>query len=316
MPFDYADNTLLRVWYDGWLVVVGFGVSVLLTVLVAAQIRRTRPRRTSTVGLALQTAMVLAVLLAVPLTLVRLVISEENAGFNDTTVGYLSLAGVLSAVVLGGGYLLQQSGQLRLPALRRRGAAVTAGGSAVEAPSTPPDGVTVAPAPGQATGTLAGEPTLAQEEQEEAGRTVTGGAAPTGVAPAAWVLFRSGPRAGQSIPLRAGETSLGRGTDNDVVLDDPAVSRRHAQITFQDGRYLLQDAGSSSGTLVEGTTVSRQELMSGTTIQLGETELVFMQTEATGVGRATATGGPRPQGPAETMVMEPAATIMAYLGIL
>ena len=71
-------------------------------------------------------------------------------------------------------------------------------------------------------------------------------------------------------------TIVGRSTDNDVVIDDPSVSRQHAQITSQNGLYYLEDLGSANGTYVNGIQSSgRQTITPGSTIKVGETEMEF-----------------------------------------
>jgi pSer/pThr/pTyr-binding forkhead associated (FHA) protein len=65
-------------------------------------------------------------------------------------------------------------------------------------------------------------------------------------------------------------THIGREADNDVVLDDPATSRRHAQIQFQDGKYVLTDLGSANGTLVNDQRVTERALSDGDLIKVGQ----------------------------------------------
>jgi hypothetical protein len=46
---------------------------------------------------------------------------------------------------------------------------------------------------------------------------------------------------------------IGRGSDNDIVIDDPSISRAHAELTsLPDGRYAVRDLGSSNGTMIQG----------------------------------------------------------------
>jgi hypothetical protein len=46
---------------------------------------------------------------------------------------------------------------------------------------------------------------------------------------------------------------IGRGSDNDIVVDDSSISRVHAELTLlPDGRYSVRDLGSSNGTMVQG----------------------------------------------------------------
>jgi hypothetical protein len=67
---------------------------------------------------------------------------------------------------------------------------------------------------------------------------------------------------------------LGRHPSCEVVLDDLTVSRRHAQLHFRDGRWILQDLGSKNGTSVNGARVMRCQLRAGDHLRLGEQHLV------------------------------------------
>ncbi len=69
---------------------------------------------------------------------------------------------------------------------------------------------------------------------------------------------RGGPRSGERLPLRA-VTAIGRDAGNDVVLNDDAASARHAVLTFRDGEWWVEDAGSTNGTVVNGTRISTPE---------------------------------------------------------
>lgn len=80
--------------------------------------------------------------------------------------------------------------------------------------------------------------------------------------------------AGQEIPLTGPTAVLGRGTDVDVRLEDPGVSRRHAQITLGQAPA-ISDLGSTNGTFVDGTRVTTQALADGSVIRLGSTTMTF-----------------------------------------
>jgi len=78
---------------------------------------------------------------------------------------------------------------------------------------------------------------------------------------AALVVTRShsgGPRVGARLPLRA-VSSVGRDAGNDVVLNDEAASAKHAIVTFADGEWWLEDAGSTNGTLLNGSRIQDKE---------------------------------------------------------
>jgi hypothetical protein len=78
---------------------------------------------------------------------------------------------------------------------------------------------------------------------------------------------------GITYPLIA-VTRLGRGTDVDIRIDDPGVSRHHAEITLGTD-VILRDLGSTNGTLVNGRMVSTAPLIEGSQIQLGTTTLTY-----------------------------------------
>jgi hypothetical protein len=73
---------------------------------------------------------------------------------------------------------------------------------------------------------------------------------------------------------------LGRGTDCDLRLVDPGVSRHHAEIRVEDGEVVLVDLGSTNGTFVNGQPVRRIALADGTRVTLGRTTLVFRRDGA------------------------------------
>jgi hypothetical protein len=67
--------------------------------------------------------------------------------------------------------------------------------------------------------------------------------------------------------------TLGRARDNDAALADGRVSRRHARIVADGGSLVIEDAGSSNGTFVDGRPVTREALVPGAVVTLGDTNL-------------------------------------------
>jgi FHA domain-containing protein len=94
-------------------------------------------------------------------------------------------------------------------------------------------------------------------------------------------LLVSGPEAGpdggtqRTYEISTPLIILGRGTDCDLRLVDPGVSRHHAEIRVEDGEVVLVDLGSTNGTFVNGQPVRRVTLTDGTRVTLGRTTLVF-----------------------------------------
>jgi FHA domain len=62
---------------------------------------------------------------------------------------------------------------------------------------------------------------------------------------------------------------VGRDRACDIVLEDPTVSRRHAQLTFRDGVWSIRDLASKNGTFVNGASVIRASLCSGDLVAFG-----------------------------------------------
>jgi hypothetical protein len=68
---------------------------------------------------------------------------------------------------------------------------------------------------------------------------------------------------------------IGRASDNDVIVDDPMVSRHHCQLKLQHGAYSFTDLGSRNGSTVNGQVVSQVALGPGDVIRVGDTEIEF-----------------------------------------
>jgi hypothetical protein len=67
---------------------------------------------------------------------------------------------------------------------------------------------------------------------------------------------------------------IGRDPECDVVLPSLTVSRRHARLTFRDGRWILRDLDSTNGTTVNRGRIGRCELRPGDRVAIGQHELV------------------------------------------
>ena len=71
--------------------------------------------------------------------------------------------------------------------------------------------------------------------------------------------------------------TIGRSPTNQLVLDDPQVSRVHAQLRAIDGTFTIIDLDSTCGTLVNGEAVTQVPLRAGDAIVLGDTTLIYGQ---------------------------------------
>lgn len=79
---------------------------------------------------------------------------------------------------------------------------------------------------------------------------------------------------GSLYPLARAITRLGRGSDTDIRIDDPGVSRHHCEVVVGTD-VVLRDLNSTNGTWVNGERVTELVLTEGTAIQMGGTTLVF-----------------------------------------
>ena len=79
------------------------------------------------------------------------------------------------------------------------------------------------------------------------------------------------------------EQALDVGRDgDDVVIDDPTVSRHHCQVAPADGGILVADCGSANGTYVDGARIDESLIVApGGRVAIGETELVVVEGRAT-----------------------------------
>jgi hypothetical protein len=77
------------------------------------------------------------------------------------------------------------------------------------------------------------------------------------------------------VSLEEHTINLGRSLDNQVVLDDARVSRRHAQLRAVNGYYILFDLDSSGGTFVNGERVTQATLQPGDVISAAGVTMVY-----------------------------------------
>jgi two-component system response regulator AtoC len=116
----------------------------------------------------------------------------------------------------------------------------------------------------------------------------------TGTAP---VIDRAGPRGphlvvveeSSSFPFPLppqGEILIGRGTEADLAIHEPAASRRHATLTVAEGQVQLTDLGSMNGTYVNGERlVGQRPLLAGDTITIGAAMMILYLPPGAAPGR-------------------------------
>lgn len=81
----------------------------------------------------------------------------------------------------------------------------------------------------------------------------------------------------KTFPLAEGVINIGRRLDNHLTIDDPRVSRTHAQLRSIDGRFVIFDLNSTGGTFVNGKRTDQTILYPGDVISLAGVNLVYGQ---------------------------------------
>ncbi|NIO71716.1 MAG: FHA domain-containing protein [Anaerolineae bacterium] len=84
------------------------------------------------------------------------------------------------------------------------------------------------------------------------------------------LTMRKGPKPGQQFTFTQDNIALGRRDDNDLVIDDPQVSRRHASLSWEENAFVLRDLGSANGTFLNAVRITEPHVLrEGDAIGLG-----------------------------------------------
>lgn len=96
------------------------------------------------------------------------------------------------------------------------------------------------------------------------------------------VVAKSGPTAGNIYQLEKTEMFIGRELNNDIVINDPEISRRHARLFLQGEAYVLEDLGSTNGSMVNNQRLMGPCILNpGDLITLGEViNLTYEKSES------------------------------------
>ncbi|HKA87186.1 MAG TPA: FHA domain-containing protein [Haliangiales bacterium] len=89
-----------------------------------------------------------------------------------------------------------------------------------------------------------------------------------------WIVPLNGPNAWQTFKLSA-KTAIGKGEDCQVFINDPFMSSKHAEIVAAPTGYVIMDAGSTNGILVNSKKVSQQELLDNDVFTCGKTDFKY-----------------------------------------
>jgi hypothetical protein len=103
----------------------------------------------------------------------------------------------------------------------------------------------------------------------------------------------------RTYPLEGrGPWTVGRSEGNEIVVADPNVSRRHARLSRSQNGFVVEDLGSTNGTLLDGAPIDRERIESGDELTFGQVTARFVRSTETadraegGPPGATRRGGP------------------------
>jgi len=121
--------------------------------------------------------------------------------------------------------------------------------------------------------------TLWLDEGDEDSTVVLDEETPIPEAITAYLDCTTGPHAGAKFELQSGVSSIGRSVDNVIALSkDKEVSRRHAAITYDDGKFLIQDRGSLNGVIINDVRIEQaHHLEPGDRLLIGVSTMIFYE---------------------------------------
>ena len=86
-----------------------------------------------------------------------------------------------------------------------------------------------------------------------------------------WLVMSQGPQPGQTFMLDRDWITVGRDPSNDIVINDPQVSRQHARVTRQGPMVIIEDVGSTNGSFANGMRLTGPHVLSnGDVLGLGD----------------------------------------------
>jgi diguanylate cyclase (GGDEF)-like protein len=90
-----------------------------------------------------------------------------------------------------------------------------------------------------------------------------------------WLLLLDCGKVAKQVPLSKGRCVIGRAEDTDLTLSNNDVSRHHAAVSFEGGRYVIEDLTSTNGTFVNGRQIEQHVLNPGDEISIGDHSILF-----------------------------------------
>jgi hypothetical protein len=121
------------------------------------------------------------------------------------------------------------------------------------------------------------------------------------------MVIENGPLRGREITVTSDGVRIGRSSNNDIVIKDPALSRFHCRVFFKPGDGLwAMDLGSANQTFINGKVLTEQRLVPGDRMTLGETSIKVISDQPDGSQAAVSAPPPPPSGPSEVSPPPPA----------
>lgn len=129
------------------------------------------------------------------------------------------------------------------------------------------------------------------------------------------LIMRSGPTPGAAFALEGDQLTVGRDATNDIVINDAEVSRRHARLTFQGGKYVLEDLGSTNGTFVNGQRLAGPRVLkAGEVVSFGEQIILVFEVTTVDAGATVVSPRAAAVPSASRPVMPPPPAPAEYAG--
>ena len=120
------------------------------------------------------------------------------------------------------------------------------------------------------------------------------------------LIMRSGPTPGAAFTLEGDQIDVGRDSTNEIVINDAEISRRHARLTFQGGKYVLEDLGSTNGTFVNGQRLAGPRVLKpGEVVSFGEQIVMIFEATSYDAGATVVSPRAAPVPAASRPVMQP-----------
>lgn len=101
------------------------------------------------------------------------------------------------------------------------------------------------------------------------------------------LVLRFDNRTLKEVPLGTSPVTIGRAPDNDICIDNLAVSNYHARVYSDSGRLQVEDLKSLNGTFLNGTKVKKEWLNSGDVILIGKHSVIVDETHDAAVADKT-----------------------------